>query len=410
MAKKIKILQIAPRFPFPADDGGKVGIANIFLQYAKNTDKTTLLFLSGKEFSEDELSNYKKIASIIKLSFEPKYTPIKFLKSTFSNEPIYVAKHINNRLIHTILELIEEIEFDVVHIDHTYLAPIGIAIREHTKKPFGIRIHNIESNIWKRYAQNYSKYHPLKYYLTRQYKLLKKKEMEFIERADINFAITQKELEEIQQFKPNTKVIVASAGVNPDEWIIDDTIERNATEAVLATTYKWIHNIDAVGWLVMDVMPYVKAAVSDAVLSLIGKSPPEWIRNYSNHGINVIGYVPKIQPYLNRAGLYVAPLFVGAGIRIKILEAMAMGLPVVATSISAEGINASELDGLFIADDEKKFAELMIYLMKNPEFSKKSGQNARKFVIKNFSWEANVKLMIDEFEKLINQEFTPIVK
>lgn len=401
MAKQIKILQISPRFPFPPDDGGKIGIANIFLQYVKQADKVTFLYLSGQEDKQEEFNKYQNLAKLIKLPYEPKYTPYKILKSIFSSEPLYITKHLDKKLISYILSLIENLDFDVVHIDHTYLAPLGIAIKNMTGKPFGIRIHNIESNIWKRYATKYPIYHPLRYYLLRQYQLLLDKEMELIEQADISFAITQNECDEIRSHKPNAKIIVASAGINPDDWIINNEIQRNQYEAIIATTYKWVHNLEAVKWLVGKVMPIVKKAIPQATLTLIGKSPPDWLKGYSELGVNVVGYVPKVQPYLNRAGLYVAPLFVGAGIRIKILEAMAMGLPVVATSISADGINSSEENGLFIANDYNSFAESMIYLMKNPQIAQNKGLNARNFVVQHYSWEANVKLMIDEFEKLI---------
>lgn len=403
MAKQIKILQISPRFPFPPDDGGKIGIANIFLQYVKQAGQVTFLFLSGQEDKPEEFNKYQHLAHLIKLPYEPKYKPYKVIKSIFSSEPLYITKHIDKKLISYILSLIESLDFDVVHIDHTYLAPLGIAIRNTTGKPFGIRIHNIESNIWKRFATKYPIYHPLRYYLLRQYQLLLEKEMELIEQADISFAITQNECDEIRSHKPNARIIVASAGINPDDWIINNEIQRNQYEAILATTYKWVHNLEAVKWLVEKVMPIVKKAIPQARLTLIGKSPPDWLKGYSELGVNVVGYVPKVQPYLNRAGLYVAPLFVGAGIRIKILEAMAMGLPVIATSISADGIDSSEENGLFIANDYNSFAELMIYLMKNPEIAQNRGLNARNFVVQQYSWAKNVKLMIDEFDKLIKK-------
>ncbi len=403
MAKKIKILQISPRSPFPADDGGRIGIANIFIQYTKQAEKVSFLFLSEKNEKLSEINKYNDIANIIRLPFEPKYTAFKILKSIFSTEPLYISKHIEKKLISYILNFIGKIDFDVVHIDHTYLAPLGIAIRNATGKPFAIRIHNIESNIWKRYTLRFPIYHPLRYYFSRQSELLLRKELEFIEQADVNFAITQNELDEIRSNAPEAKIIIAGAGINPNDWTIDNKIKRNQYEAILATTYKWIHNIEAVKWLIQKVMPIVKKELPEASLTLIGKSPPSWLRSYSNLGVNVIGYVPKVQTYLNRAALYVAPLFVGAGVRIKILEAMAMGLPVVATSISADGINASQENGIFIADDHHTFAEIIIYLMKNPDISELSGNKARSFVFQHYSWEKSVKLMIDEFEKLINK-------
>ena len=93
-------------------------------------------------------------------------------------------------------------------------------------------------------------------------------------------------------------------------------------------------------------------------------------------------------------------MFVGAGIRIKILEAMAMEMPVVATSISALGINADETNGLFIEDDPIKYADKILELMQNDEQRNKAGINAREFIKNSFDWNKNVKIIVDEYKKI----------
>jgi len=94
-------------------------------------------------------------------------------------------------------------------------------------------------------------------------------------------------------------------------------------------------------------------------------------------------------------------LFVGGGIRIKILEAMAMNLPVVATTVSSEGIKAGAGNGLLIADDKEKFAEICIELLNNPEKTIALGLKARNFVVQEYSWEKNVKIMIDSYKTIL---------
>jgi polysaccharide biosynthesis protein PslH len=400
MGEKIKILQISPQFPFPPDDGGKIGIANIYREFALNA-VVNLVFYTNNEFESGKFEQFNLGGNFIPIDFKPQYSFNKLFISLFSSEPLYVKKHIESKLIRLISRISENIEYDVIHIDHSYMAPIGFHLKSLSGKPVGIRVHNIESKIWQKYAYKFGVLNPKRWYLQRQYELLEAKEVEFFGKADICFAITEKEKQEILQSVPNAKIIVASAGINESEWVPDESIKKNSNEAILATTYKWIHNLEAVKWLVAEVMPIVNKSIQSSKLTLLGKSPPNWLRDYAKYGVDVVGYVDKVQPYLNKAGIYVAPLFVGAGVRIKILEAMAMALPVVATSISAEGIDADESDGLFRADNKERFAEIIIELMKHPENARIKGENARKYVLSRFSWNKSVSLMLEEYRKLI---------
>ena len=180
--------------------------------------------------------------------------------------------------------------------------------------------------------------------------------------------------------------MTVSPGVNPIEWNPDSAVKRNPFEMILATNYTWIHNVNALRWFVDNVLPIVRKSIPNAQLSLIGKNVPDWLKEYSNKGVNIIGYVDKVQPYLNRANIYISPLFVGSGIRFKILEAMSMALPVVASPIAAEGINASSNDALFICDSYNEFAEVIIELFNNINKTRMFGTNARNFILENYSW------------------------
>ncbi len=281
------------------------------------------------------------------------------------------------------------------------MAALGIFLAGKYNIPLGLRLHNIEWKIWQKYAATLPAYNPKKWYVARQAELLRKTEKQIYTDADICFSITDEDRAIAMGLSPAANIITASAGVNPEEWLPLPEIERNPHELILATTFEWRHNIDAVKWLITEVLPIIRKKVPDTTLTLIGKNSPAWLEGYRESGVNAVGYVDKVQPYLNRAAIYVAPLFVGSGIRIKILEAMAMELPVVATPVSAEGITAAESNGLFIGDNAVGYAQIIIDLLGDTDRVRKIGIEARKFIVENYAWRKNVGIMLGRYRKLV---------
>jgi glycosyltransferase involved in cell wall biosynthesis len=139
-------------------------------------------------------------------------------------------------------------------------------------------------------------------------------------------------------------------------------------------------------------------------LQLLGKYPPRDYFDYKNIGVDVLGFVPSVKPYLNAAGIYAAPLFVGGGIRLKILEAMAMEIPVVASSVSAEGIHGTRENGLIIAESADDFVKEIIYLVDNPEIARKLGQKARKYILENYTWEKSIGIIYKTYQQLLEKQ------
>jgi len=398
--EKLRILQLVPRFPFPPDDGGKIGIANIYREFSEQGTDVTLFSLGDEEITEETLAQAEKYGKVHIFKQNTENTFPRMLNSALFWQSIYLEKHNNKSIRNELEKLISHKKFDIIHADHTCMAPLGLYAGRIAKIPVGLRLHNIEHTIWQRYAEDLLVFNPKKYYVLQQASILKKAEADIINKVDVNFAITQPDKEKALSLAPNANVVVASAGVNPEEWKPDETIARNSKEIILATTYHWVHNVNGLKWFLNNVFPIIQSEIHDIKLTLIGKEAPDWLLNYKTKGVNVLGYVDRVKPYYNSASINIAPLFVGGGIRIKILEAMAMELPVVATSQAAEGISR-ECKGLFIADSKEDFAKKIIQLANNPDLARETGKSARQFIINEYSWKRNVGIMIGEYRKLI---------
>lgn len=395
----MRILQITPRIPYPKDDGGKIGIANIYERFAREASVT--LFSATREgATKRSLDEAGKFGEVIVCENSIKNNPFRIIRALSRKRSLPTSKFCAPKVFKDLARFIEGRGFDIVHADHTFLAPLAFFAAEKTGARIGIRLHNIEAMIWKRYADTIAP-SPKRMFLRAQANKILREESEFISKADVNFAITEEEKIAALEMAPNAKVVVASAGIDPDSWSPDSSIKRDPSALILATTYKWRPNVDAVDWFAEKVMPAVKKRNPDARLTLLGKNPPDSLKYYRKIGVDPIGYVESIKPYLDRSSIYVAPLFAGAGIRIKILEAMAAELPVVATPISAEGISARDAEGLFVRRTAEEFVETVSGLIENPDDARTAGKAARKFVSEFFSWDKNVGIMLEEYGKFL---------
>ncbi|MCX7737236.1 MAG: glycosyltransferase [Candidatus Kapabacteria bacterium] len=396
----MKILQLSPRFPFPMDDGGKIGIGNILIEFFRQGCEVSFFTFINEEVSGNSVEELKKYSNPLLLEHSTKNTIPRIIKSIFTNKSIYIQKHSERKVLRYFDEIIEKNDFDVIHTDHTAMAPIALYLKKMTHKPIGIRLHNIEFMIWKRYAEILPKNHPKRIYIQHQAELLKRFESRIYSEFDVCFPITEVDKKLALELSPDSKQVVSGPGIDDTFWVPDETVERNPNELIIATVFSWKHNLDGLLWFKKNVLPIVRKQNPNIKLSLIGKDIPDFLRNYESEGVNVIGYVDDVRPYLNKAGIYIVPLFVGSGIRIKIIEAMAMKLPVLATSIAAEGINAKAENGLIICNDANEFSENILQLSKNLNMIKDLGENARKFSLSNFSWKSNVIIMIENYKKL----------
>jgi glycosyltransferase involved in cell wall biosynthesis len=398
----MKILQISPQFPFPETDGGKIGIASTYRQLAQKADVTLFCFTQNHINEEDKIEALK-YGKIVIFKYNTKNSIFRIVKSIFKKDPLFIFKYSNQKVFELLDELMIKEKYDVIHADHTSMAQYAVYLKNKYNVHAGLRLHNVEHLIWERYANIISYFNPKKLYINSQAQKLKKYEADILNKVSVSFPITNKDCEIAKSISLNAEIVVAGPGINIEKMKPEVT-DRNTFSIIHATTYDWVHNVDAIRWFITDVMTDLHKIDNRINLILLGKNPPDDFSSYSHIGVNVKGYVESIIPFLSSASIYVAPLFVGGGIRIKILEAMAMELPVIASPISAEGINASINDGLIIANSKEEFVKNILNLINNPTYSRELGKKAREFVMNNYTWDKSIGIIYQKYKQyLLNQ-------
>jgi len=145
-------------------------------------------------------------------------------------------------------------------------------------------------------------------------------------------------------------------------------------------------NDQAVRWFLNAVLPLIRRQVPHVQITIAGAGPRPWLKARASTNIEVTGTVPDMRPYIARSSVVVAPLHIGGGTRVKILEAQAMCKPVVSTAIGAEGLNLVDGESVLLADDPKKFSSHVVQLLQNPGLAHKISKGGYAHVCRYFSW------------------------
>tara|TARA_B110000037_G_scaffold53128_1_gene65096 strand:+ start:4100 stop:5020 length:921 start_codon:yes stop_codon:yes gene_type:complete len=286
--------------------------------------------------------------------------------------------------------------FDLVICDFLFPATNFRNVR--IKAPVILFQHNMEAMIWKRLAESTS--NPVKrFYLNIQFRRFDKWEGRLsrifdgvitVSDDDSSYARRQYKLDNVRGHVPT--------GVDPGHFAPRKEILADDNVIGFLGSMDWMANIQAVGYFVEKIYPRIRRAIPGARFVVIGRNPPGSIRNLAKNdgSITVTGSVEDVRPYLKECDLMVVPLLTGGGTRIKILEAMAMGVPVVSTTIGAEGL---ELEGgvhLEIADDADGFADLTTELLSDTCRRRALADAAHERLVRENGWE----FVIDEFLRL----------
>lgn len=229
-------------------------------------------------------------------------------------------------------------------------------------------------------------------------KRTKEREKYIYSQADLLVAVTDREACLLEQLSGGQPVIVIPVVSQP--W---DNIEPFDSRGGLLFVGGFSHrpNVDAVVYFCRQIFPYILADLRKVKFLVVGNDPPPVIKALHGSMVEVTGYVPDLGPYFQRNRIFVAPIRYGAGIRGKIVEAMAAGLPVVANSLGAEGMGLAHGHNVLIADEPKQFANQVVVLYQDPVLWSQLSQNGREHVEQNYSLRVVKKAIQGLFEAIM---------
>lgn len=382
------ILYLSQVLPYPIDAGPKMRSYFVLRYLAQKHRVTLLTFVRDTDRPED-------IAHLAEICYAVHTVPIQrnrlrdvkfLLQSMVTQTPFLIARDHVPQMADKLTDLLRSEKFDAVHADQLWMAQYALAARSHQKIPqLVLDQHNAVHLIPQRMAQGES--HIYSRLFKREATLLHRYEPDTCLKFDHVVWVTNEDRQAVEPLyatpanqRPASTVIPICADPQNIEPVQRISQHRRIT---FLGGLHWPPNAQGILWFARHVFPQIRQAVPDAILTVVGKSPPAGLEG---EGIEVTGYVESLHPYLTETAAFIVPLHAGGGMRVKILDAWSWGLPIVSTTIGAEGIHIKNNTDILIADTADAFAAAVIRLLQNPEFARTLGQNGRQTILEKYNW------------------------
>lgn len=378
----MRILFLHSQIPWPANTGAKIRTYQLIKNLAAEHQITLACFGQGEEVPQ-AIREVTAATLLLPGTTSGRGTMLRALLRSLGNRlPFSVNKYKQKAAVRAVAQLWQQQPFDLVHVDQPHMA---VFLRPEWRVPVLIHEHNVESQIARRfYEQAGNKL--LKAFLYLQYRRMERFEQQLWHRYDQVVAVSEQDRQTIRTVVPDKSVPVVENGVDLDYYTYRDSPGK-AASLIYVGSMDWLPNEDAMVWFARSIFPAIRRQRPDCELTIVGRAPSEPVRRLAEApGIRVTGTVDDVRPFLAEATLLVVPLRIGGGSRLKILEAMSAGLPVVSTSIGCEGLAVEAGKHLLIADSPERFAADVHELLGDPELQKKLRQAGRKLVVERYSW------------------------
>ena len=398
----MKILFLSPTVPFPLTDGGRIRVFNLLKQIATKSD-VTLLALETQPTDADGVAQLRQLGIQVHLIPNaptlPRVSLSTLVNAFLKRQPITVARYALPAYRQKFRELIATEDFNLVHYEMFHTAQF----RTDTDLPGVLSQQNVDSAIWRRLcSETANPFYKFAYWTQQlafqRYERVLSPMFDAVTcTSDIDAAVFQRYCaEETIEIIPN--------GVDVTHYQPDFTSESPA-HLIYIGSMDWYPNEDAVAFFTDEVLPKIQEKVPDVQFSIVGGNPSARVQKLAEReGIVVTGRVPEIKPYFAEATVFVVPLRIGSGTRLKILEALAMGKAIVSTSVGAEGLDLKDGEEIFIADEPIAFADAVTRLLTDPTLRRRIGENGRARVEQDYDWRSIGEKLHTLYESLIKTD------
>ncbi len=399
----MKILIACKEFPHSRVIGGPILIYNRLKHLAKNHIVSLAAFSKpGDELHIPSVQPYCHDLRLVPLP--PKRSLAKTTVDFFTSPiPHYFLRvHGSKEMAHTIAEMVKKDNYDFVIAEYSVM---GQFIHKNPELPPTRRIISVHECYYLARHKSFQ-HHKLgldKLKEAINLKGLKKYEFDMYRNADKVLALTPQGKDELLAICPDLDISVVPHGVDVDTFAFSPQVEEE-NSLVFLGNYLHYPNVDAVLYFHEEIWPSLKKALPELKFYVVGQSPPpEITRLVSDESIVVTGTVDDVTPYLRRGQIFICPVRLGGGFRGKILEAMALGRPVVSTRLGAEGIPASDGENIILADGPDDFVKGITGLIGNAELYHRIQNNARKLMEEHYAWDKGVARLEAVLEDMMNR-------
>lgn len=395
----MRILQLCHKPPFPPKDGGCIAIKNITCGLIDAGIDLTVITIETKKhpFKKESVpAEYKDKLRIIPIFVDTKINMVDAFSSLVTSDSYNISRFFTPDVDIVLTELLRKEKFDIIHLESLFVSPYIGTIQRLSKGKIVLRSHNLEFMIWERLANEQNNI-AKKTYLNILAKQLRRFEIHTI--GDVH-GIASISFEDEAKYKAicdSTPLKNIPFGIDIEDYTPSDNFKEKTFFHL--GSLEWKPNLEGILWFINEIWPAFHKKHPETKFLLAGRDIPKQISNRKISGVEVVGEVPDAQEFIKASGVMIVPLHAGGGIRVKIIEGMALGVPIVSTSIGMEGI---EHDGsqLLEANTPEEFMTKMEDCL-DVKVAQTYGENARQLAEHKYNNEALIVELISFYKSLM---------
>jgi glycosyltransferase involved in cell wall biosynthesis len=394
--RPLRVAVLDEELPFPLTSGKRIRSFNLLSRLADRHRVTVICHRNPDPDEAAEAAAAFRAAGIqtvmVDRAVPRKSGPgfyARLAGNLLSPLPYSVSTHTSPTLVQAVRDYVVDHKVDVWHCEWSPYAQVLAAALgpKLASAKWVVMAHNVESMIWRRYAEAES--NPVKrWYIRRQWRKFERFERWAYAAASAAVAVSPDDAAVMREQFDTLAPAVVENGVDTAFFRPQRDAERDPARVLFLGSLDWRPNLDGVRLLLDDIFPAVRKQVPHATLAVVGRHPPEWLRHRvaDSPGVELYADVPDVRPFLATCGMLAVPLRIGGGSRLKILEALASGMPVVSTRIGAEGLRLTPDWDYVHAADTGDMAAAIVEGIRRPDDLAETADRGRREVLARYDW------------------------
>ena len=397
----MKILWVKPGKLLPLDSGGQLRTYNILRCLAAEHELTYLSYYGGLRDEAYEREILQHLPGTVTLhTGAPDTTPLEryldYVRRFPRLAPYPVTKFTDPRVRQMVTRWFEESRFDVAVCD--FLAS-SLNFPKDLTTPTALFQHNVETVLWQRKAEVEVEW--VERVISKiEYKKMKRFEPQQVRRFHHVIAVSDVDRDAMSTMVPPSSISVVPTGVDLKKFQYDPSLRPAGQDVVFTGSMDWEANIDGVEFFCQEIWPLVLEQMPAARFLIVGRRPNQRVQALAGASVEVTGTVPSVEEYLRRASVFVVPLRIGGGTRIKIYEGMAVGKATVSTTIGAEGLDVTHGKDIILADDPATFAKAIIDFLRD-DAARRRFEAAAAATAQKYDWPVITRQFVDVLRETV---------
>jgi glycosyltransferase involved in cell wall biosynthesis len=413
---RLKVLWVKSELLHPVDKGGKIRTLEMLKQLKRDHHVTYVCLENPGDTAQTRAEAAEYCHELVTIPWsEPPRFSVGFywdlFKNVFSALPYVIQKYQSPKMYDYVAAKDASGEFDVIVCD--FLTP-SASIPKQLRAASVVFEHNVESILWQRTYQNEANL-AKKAYFYLQYAKMHSYEQMLCNRYEAVAAVSENDAKDIARLFKTQDVFAVPTGVDStffappaeaDPQRPYSTLAPRKNNLVFTGSMDWMPNEDAILYFAEQILPIIATKVPDVTVTVVGRNPTPKLLALAkvDSRIELTGRVDDVRPYIERGSVYIVPMRVGGGTRIKIYEAMGMAKAVVSTSIGAEGLPVRGGYEIVFADDPDQFAQDVIQLLEKESARNEIGANARRAVVERFGWKSATDALVSAMNRALEKK------